>query len=94
MAGVSVTFATNGEATVTVKGTCLEDASHEVEKILNEGIFSEVKLIAQMFRDAPAAGLDTVKQVFPDAQVISESEPPKPAPAKPALRVNAPPLRV
>ena len=61
-----------GDPYVEQTVTAAEDASKSLQELRELGAFSAIKLISQEFAGAPAAGVESVKAVFTDAEVISD----------------------
>lgn len=53
------------------KFTAAQSVSNAIEELRQLGAFNAVKLIAEEFQNAPAAGEEVVKAAFPNAEVVS-----------------------
>lgn len=92
---VTVRLKVDGTAELEAHGATVEECSDQLVELRQSGAFSAVKVIAQEYRDAPAAGVESVQSIFPEARVVIEED----AAAAPTTvaaptRTSAAPLRV
>ena len=81
-----------GDPYVEQTVTAAEDASKSLQELRELGAFSAIKLISQEFAGAPAAGVESVKAVFTDAEVISDVPIPEAGPPHPPPPPKKPPI--
>jgi hypothetical protein len=80
VATVSVSVTASGDAQVTITGETLADIETQVQALWEEGYMSAFKRLAEMFKDAPLAGVAAIKAAVPGAEVIADTEVPAPRP--------------